>query len=159
MSSINEILNFSHFSQFPMYEEERFQNVSVCLFWVMATWKWPNKNWKSNKLATLNTIHLLCGALRANSSCYSDSLCWYLSENTFFRTLFGFRQKIIVWNHNKINFLRFFTLILKFPPGYCLSKLYFSTRTARVVSEKIIRTRGYLGSKSIFVVKIWKINV
>ena len=36
---MNEILNFSNFSQFPMYEKERFQNVLVCLFWVMATWK------------------------------------------------------------------------------------------------------------------------
>lgn len=153
---------FPIFLNFPCMKKKDFKmcfGLFILSYGHLKISPWPNKNWKSNKLATLNTIHLLCGALRANSSCYSDSLCWYLSENKFFRTLFGFRLKIIVWNHNKINFLRFFTLILKFLPGYCLSKLYFSKRTARVVSEKIIRTRGYLGSKSIFVVKIWKINV
>ena len=34
----------------------------------------PNKKWKNNKLATLNGIHLLYGALRTNSICYYDNL-------------------------------------------------------------------------------------
>ena len=118
---------------------------------------WPNKKLKNNKLATLNGIHLLYGALRTNSICYCDSLSWYLSENNYFRLSFCFaRLKIIAWNHNKINFLWFLLLIFMFHPEYLLSKLCFSERTPRVLLETTIKTRGYLGWKKKLVVKMWK---
>ena len=40
----------------------------------------PNRNWKNNKLATLNVIHLLHRALGKNSNCYCDSLGRYLFQ-------------------------------------------------------------------------------
>ena len=66
------------------------------------------------------------------------------------------KLKTVAWNHNKIKFLWFSSLILRFHLEYPLSKLCFSERTPRVLSETTIKTLEYLGQKKIFVVTFRK---
>ena len=66
------------------------------------------------------------------------------------------RLKLIAWNHNKVNFLWFSPLILRYRLEYPLPKLCFSERTPRVLSETTIKTWGGGRQKKIFVVKFLK---